>query len=402
MGFRRLDEVEVAGKRVLVRVDFNVPMEHGRVGDDTRLRAALPTIDDLRQKRARVILISHFDRPKGRRVAAMSLKPVVEPLSRLIGAPVAFADDCIGPPAQEAVDRLADGEVLLLENLRFHTGEEANDPAFAGELAKLGDLYVDDAFSAAHRAHASTEAIAHLLPAYAGRAMQDELEHLQSALGSPASPVMGIIGGAKVSTKLDLLNTLVGRLQTLAIGGAMANTFLFAQGFDVGASLCEKDLAQAAHGVLDAAQSTGCRILLPTDVVVGETLEPGASSRVVQVDQIRPTDRVVDLGPQSLAEILEAVSRSRTLIWNGPLGVFEVPPFDKGTFEVARQAARLVRSGQLVAVAGGGETVAALHAAGATDGFSFVSTAGGAFLEWVEGRELPGVAALEIEGRRAG
>ena len=395
MTFRTLDDVKTAGKRVLVRVDFNVPMENGRITDDTRLRSALPTIAELRHQGARVILLSHFDRPKGKRVPSMSLRPVVEPLSRLVGAPVAFADDCIGPVAQDAVAGLGDGMVLLLENLRFHAGEEANDPAFCAELAKLGDLYVNDAFSAAHRAHASTEGVARLLPAFAGRAMQRELEHLEKALGSPQRPVMGIVGGAKVSTKLDLLDNLVGKLQFLAIGGGMANTFRYAQGYDVGASLCETEMAPTAREILSKAEAAGCHILLPTDVVVAEKLGSDVPWRVIELREIGPQDRVFDVGPNSLAQILDAISEAKTLIWNGPLGVFEVPPFDKGTMQAARHAAALAKSGKIIAVAGGGDTVAALNAAGVTEDFTFVSTAGGAFLEWMEGKALPGVAALE-------
>ncbi len=396
MGFRSLDSAAVASKRILVRVDFNVPMQAGRVVDDARVKAALPTITDLRKRHARVILISHFDRPQGQRVPSMSLRPLAPILSQLIGAPVAFAGDCIGPIALGAVDKLRDGDVLLLENLRFHPGEETNDPAFARALATLGDLYVNDAFSAAHRAHASTEGVAHLLPAYAGRSMQTELEHLERALGSPKRPVIALVGGAKVSTKIDLLNNLVGKLDYLAIGGGMANTFRFAQGHDVGASLAEKDLAEIALKILGRAQALGCRVLLPTDLVVAETLDPGAPSRVTELDQIRPQERIFDLGPVSLGQILAAISESATLIWNGPLGVFEVPPFDAGTLQVARHAAALAKSGKLIAVAGGGDTAAALGAAGLTEDFSFVSTAGGAFLAWMAGKILPGLAALEF------
>ncbi len=395
MKFRTLDEAQAAGKRALVRVDFNAPMDGGEVTDDTRLKAALPTINELRRAGARVVLMSHFGRPKGQRVESMSLRPLVAPLSALAGAEVGFADDCIGPEAEAAVARLKDGDVLLLENLRFHAGEEKNDPAFARELAKLGDLYVDDAFSTAHRAHASTEAIAHLLPPYAGRSMQTELEHLDKALGSPQRPVMGIVGGAKVSTKLDLLQNLVGKLQRLAIGGGMANTFRYAQGYEVGASLCEKDMADTARAIIAKAETAGCQLLLPTDVVVAKTLETGAPHRVTDLRRIEPDEAVFDVGPNSLAQILDAITESRTLIWNGPLGVFEVPPFDKGTLEAARHAARLAKSGKLVAVAGGGDTVAALNAAKVAADFTFVSTAGGAFLEWMEGKTLPGVAALE-------
>lgn len=395
MGFRTLGDADVASKRILVRVDFNVPVEAGQVVDDARVRAALPTITDLRNRRARVILISHFDRPQGQRVPSMSLRPLAPILSQLIGAPVAFAEECIGPIALGAVDKLRDGDVLLLENLRFHPGEETNDPAFARALATLADLYVNDAFSAAHRAHASTEGVAHLLPAYAGRSMQTELEHLERALGSPKRPVIALVGGAKVSTKIDLLNNLVGKLDYLAIGGGMANTFRFAQGHDVGASLAEKELADVALNILGRAQAVGCRVLLPTDVVVAETLDPGAPSRVIELDQIRPQERILDLGPVSLRQILAAINESATLIWNGPLGVFEVPPFDAGTLQVARHTAALAKSGKLIAVAGGGDTAAALSAAGLAEDFSFVSTAGGALLEWMAGKTLPGVAALQ-------
>jgi phosphoglycerate kinase len=392
--FRTLDEADAAGKRVLVRVDFNVPMEDGRITDDTRLKAALPTVRDLRRMSARVILLAHFDRPKGKHVPSMSLQPIAGPLSELLGARVAFADDCIGEAALEAVSRLGNGEVLLLENLRFHAGEEKNDPEFARELAVLGDLYVNDAFSAAHRAHASTEGIAHVLPAYAGRAMQSELEHLEKALGSPQRPVMGIVGGAKVSTKLDLLENLVGKLQVLAIGGGMANTFRYAQGYDVGASLCETDMADTARAILAKAEAAGCHMLLPTDVVTAETLALDAPTRVTRFGHIGPKDRIFDIGPNSTRQVVDAIATCRTLVWNGPLGVFEVPPFDKGTLEAARHAAGLAKAGRLVAVAGGGDTVAALNAAGVAGDFTFVSTAGGAFLEWMEGKTLPGVAAL--------
>ena len=395
MAFRTLDDVDAKGRRALVRVDFNVPVEDGKVADDTRLRAALPTIRDLRTRGAKVVLLSHFDRPKGKRVPSMSLRFLVEPLSRLIGAPVAFADDCVGEDASKAVAAMKDGDVLLLENLRFHEGEEKNDPAFAKALAALGDLYVNDALSAAHRAHVSTEGLAHLLPAYAGRSMQRELEHLEKALGSPERPVMGIVGGAKVSTKLDLLNNLVGRLQVLAIGGGMANTFRFAQGYDIGASLCEKEMADTAREILDKAKAGGCHILLPTDVVVAEKLEPGAPHRIADIGKIGAQEKIFDVGPNTLAQILDAMDTCRTLVWNGPLGVFEVPPFDKGTIDSARHAAGLAKTGKLIAVAGGGDTVAALNAAGVTGDFTFVSTAGGAFLEWMEGKTLPGVAALD-------
>ena len=398
MSFRTLDHAELQGRRALVRVDFNVPMQDGRVSDDTRLRAALPTIEKLRAGGAKVILLAHFDRPKGKVVPQMSLKPVVEPLGRLLGAPVAFADDCVGEVAFKAVSALKDGDVLLLENVRFHAGEEKNDPAFAEALAALGDIYVNDAFSAAHRAHASTEGIAHLLPAYAGEQMRRELQMLDAALGNPKRPVLGIVGGAKVSTKLDLLNNLVGKLNYLAIGGGMANTFRYAQGYDIGASLCEKDMAQTAREILQRAADAGCHMILPTDVVVARELAPGVATRttplVADGHGIAADEKIFDVGPNTLAQILDAIEESRTLIWNGPLGVFEVQPFDKATVEAARRAAALAKAGRLVAVAGGGDTVAALNAAQVADDFTFVSTAGGAFLEWMEGKELPGVAAL--------
>ncbi len=397
MAFHTLEDTgDIRGKRALVRVDFNVPMADGEVSDDTRLRAALPTIHALSLRGAKVVLLAHFGRPKGKRAPEMSLRPVVEPLSDLIEQPVAFAEDCVGPEAERAVNSLEDGGVALLENLRFHAGEEKNDPAFAAELAGLGDLYVNDAFSAAHRAHASTEAITHLLPSYAGLAMQAELEALDKALGSPERPVIGIVGGAKVSTKLDLLENLVGKLQYLAIGGGMANTFRFAQGYDVGASLAERDMAEAAREIIAKAEAQGCQLILPSDVVVGTELTPGAASRVTEMGQgIGPDEKIFDVGPNTTARIVDAMLESRTLIWNGPLGVFEVPPFDKATVEAARQAARLAEAGKLVAVAGGGDTVAALNHAGVAGELTFVSTAGGAFLEWMEGKTLPGVAALE-------
>ena len=394
MAFKTLDDADLAGKRALVRVDFNVPMADGRVTDDTRLKAALPTIEKLRNGGAKVVLIAHFDRPKGKRVPEMSLRPVVEPLAKLLGAPVAFADDCVGAPAKAAVDGLKNGDVLLLENVRYEAGEEKNDPELAKALAANGDLYVNDAFSAAHRAHASTEGLAHVLPAYAGEQMRRELDALDAALGNPKRPVLGIVGGSKVSTKLDLLNNLVGKLDRLAIGGGMANTFLAAQGTDVGASLCEHDLADTARRIMATAKEKGCELLLPIDVVTAEEVKPGAASAVRELSAIGPADRILDAGPKTLAKLIAAMDASATLVWNGPLGVFEVPPFDKATVEAACHAAKLATSGKLVAVAGGGDTVAALNAAGATNDFSFVSTAGGAFLEWMEGKVLPGVAAL--------
>ncbi|MEO8113944.1 MAG: phosphoglycerate kinase [Phenylobacterium sp.] len=394
MSFRTLDDAELQGRTALVRVDFNAPMEAGRVTDDTRLRAALPTIERLRAAGAKVVLISHFGRPKGRRTPEMSLIPLVAPLSLLLEQPVVFAEDCIGPRAKAVVEALKPGDVALLENLRFHPGEEQNDPEFAKALAENGDLYVNDAFSASHRAHASTEALAHLLPAYAGEQMRLELAMLEKALGHPERPVLGIVGGSKVSSKLELLDHLVTKLDRLAIGGGMANTFLAAQGIDVAASMCEHDLAETARQIMAQAKASGCELLLPVDVVTAETLEPGAAWAVRKLDAIQPADRILDAGPLTQARLIAAMDASATLVWNGPLGVFEVPPFDRATVEVARHAAALARKGRLVAVAGGGDTVAALNLAGVAGDFTFVSTAGGAFLEWMEGKTLPGVAAL--------
>ena len=401
MAFQTLDKADLQGKRALVRVDFNVPMEDGKVSDDTRLRAAVPTIEELRKGGAKVILLAHFDRPKGKVVPSMSLEPLVAPLSKVLGHPVAFAADCIGPTARAAVAALKPGDVLLLENVRFHPGEEANDRQFADALAANGDLYVNDAFSAAHRAHASTEALAHRLPAYAGEQMRLELDALDRALGNPERPVLGIVGGSKVSTKLDLLRHLVTKLDKLAIGGGMANTFLYAQGHDVGASYCEKELAETARDVIRLAGQNNCKLFLPLDIVVAEKLAPGAPARVRDVGSVDDDERILDAGPETVERLCRAMANSKTLVWNGPLGVFEIPPFDKGTLEAARYAAKLTREGKLVAVAGGGDTVAALNAAGVVDDFTFVSTAGGAFLEWMEGKTLPGVAALLNRDNRA-
>lgn len=396
MAFRTLDHAgDLTGKRALVRVDFNVPMDQGRITDETRLRAALPTIRYLSTRGARVVLLAHFDRPKGRRVPEMSLKPVVKPLSDLLEQPVAWADDCVGAEASAVVDGLEPGGVALLENLRYHAGEEANDPAFADSLARLGDLYVNDAFSAAHRAHASTEAIAHRLPAYAGLSMQLELEALETALGNPKRPVLGIVGGSKVSTKLDLLKNLVTRLDKLAIGGGMANTFLYAQGHDVGASYCEKDLAETAREIIRLAGQNSCKLFLPLDIVVAEKKSPGAPARVRGLGEVDEDERILDAGPETVTRLKRAMDNSATLIWNGPLGVFEMPPFDRATVEAAQHAAELARAGKIVAVAGGGDTVAALHHANVAADFTFISTAGGAFLEWMEGKALPGVEALK-------
>ncbi len=395
MAFQTLDGADLQGKRALVRVDFNVPMTGaGEVSDDTRLRAAVPTIEKLRAGGAKVVLLAHFDRPKGKVVPSMSLRPIASALAKVLGYPVAFAEDCVGAKARSAVGALQPGGVLLLENVRFHVGEEANDRTFANELAANGDLFVNDAFSAAHRAHASTERLAHLLPAYAGEQMRLELNALNAALGHPERPVLGIVGGSKVSTKLDLLSHLVTRLDKLAIGGGMANTFLYAQGHDVGASYCEKELADTARDIIRLAGQNNCKLFLPIDIVVAEKMAPGAPARVRDIGHVDEDERILDAGPETVDRLCRAMANSKTLIWNGPLGVFEIPPFDKGTMEAARYAAKLARAGKLVAVAGGGDTVAALNAAGVVDDFTFVSTAGGAFLEWMEGKTLPGVAAL--------
>lgn len=399
MTFRTLDDAtDLAGKTALVRVDFNVPMEAGKVTEDTRLRVALPTINKLRDAGAKVALLAHFDRPKGEVVPSMSLKPVVEPLETLLGAPVRFADDCVGDVAKAALADLDAGGVILLENVRFHAGEEKNDPAFAAQLAELGDVYVNDAFSAAHRAHASTEGLARLLPAYAGESMRRELDALDAALGNPQKPVIGIVGGSKVSTKLDLLQNLVGKLDKLAIGGGMANTFLFAQGVDIGGSLAEKDMADTARTIMETAKAKGCELLLPVDVVVATEVRPGAEARTVKAGEaLSADDKILDAGPETVARLTAAMDGSKTLIWNGPLGVFEVPPFDAATVAAAEHAGALAKAGKLVAVAGGGDTVAALHHAGTADDMTFVSTAGGAFLEWMEGKALPGVEALQVK-----
>ena len=401
MTFRTLDDAAktqggLAGKTALVRVDFNVPMENGKVTEDTRLRVALPTINKLRDAGAKVVLLAHFDRPKGKVVPSMSLQPVVDDLEHLLGAPVRFASDCVGDEAKAALADLDIGGVVVLENVRFHPGEEANDPEFAKQLAELGDVYVNDAFSAAHRAHASTEGLARLLPAYAGDSMRRELDALNAALGKPQKPVIGIVGGAKVSTKLELLKNLVGKLDRLSIGGGMANTFLFAQGIDIGGSLAEKDMADTAREIMTEAAARGCEILLPVDLVIATEVKPGATARTVRAgDALSSDDKILDAGPASVARLIAAIDASKTLIWNGPLGVFEVPPFDAATIAAAKHVAARAKAGALVAVGGGGDTVAALHHAGVADDMTFVSTAGGAFLEWMEGKPLPGVEALK-------
>jgi phosphoglycerate kinase len=392
--FKTIDSIDVSGKRVLVRVDLNVPMKNGKVTDATRIERAAPTLAELAAKGAKVIVLSHFGRPDGKRVAEMSLKPLVEPLAKAIGKPVAFAEDCIGPLAEEAVRTLKPGEVLLLENLRFHKEEEKNDPGFIDKLSVLGDVYVNDAFSAAHRAHASTEGLANRLPAAAGRLMQAELEALDKALGNPKRPVCAVVGGAKVSTKLDLLGNLVGKVGKLIIGGGMANTFLHAQGVKIGKSLAEKDLADTAREIMAKAKAANCEILLPVDVVVAGEFKAGAPSQVVDAKACPDDQMILDVGPKSVAVYVKQVAKCATLVWNGPLGTFEIKPFDNGTVTLARAVAEQTGANKLLSVAGGGDTVAALAAAGVEEKFSYVSTAGGAFLEWMEGKTLPGVAAL--------
>ncbi|MBG0794835.1 phosphoglycerate kinase [Methylocystis sp. H62] len=398
--FHTLDDVDVKGKRVLLRVDLNVPMEDGRVTDATRIERALPTINEIADKGGRVILLSHFGRPKGQRVDAESLRQVVPTLEHVLKRKIAFADDCVGDAVAQVVDALKDGEVALLENTRFHKGEEKNAADFVDALARNGDIFVSDAFSAAHRAHASTEGIAHRLPAYAGRAMQAELEALQSALANPQRPVMAIVGGAKVSTKLELLGNLVAKVDYLVIGGGMANTFLAAQGKPVGKSLCEHDLAGAARDILAKAETAGCKLVLPIDATVAQKFEAHAPSQIVSVDHVGENDMILDVGPKSVAHVETLLAKCKTLVWNGPFGAFELPPFNEGTNAVARCAARLTVEGKLLSIAGGGDTVAALNQAHVAQEFSYVSTAGGAFLEWLEGKTLPGVAALMQSSQR--
>jgi phosphoglycerate kinase len=393
--FRTLDDVDVRGKRVLVRVDLNVPMEAGRVGDRTRLERTAPTVAEIAAKGGRAILLSHFGRPKERNVAD-SLKPVADALAEVMGRPVAFAEDCVGPAAEAAVNAMADGDVLCLENTRFHRGEEKNDPAFVESLAALGDIWVNDAFSASHRAHASTEGIAHKLPGYAGRSLEAELNAITAALEKPERPLAAIVGGAKVSTKLDLLGNLLARVDTLIIGGGMANTFLAAQGRAVGKSLCERDLAQTALDILRRAKAENREIVLPVDAVVAKEFRANAPSRVTPVGDVADDEMILDIGPLTIEHVVSVLARTRTLVWNGPFGAFETEPFDTGTVAVAEAAAELTQAGRLTSVAGGGDTVAALNAANAAARFTYVSAAGGAFLEWMEGKALPGVEVLRV------
>jgi phosphoglycerate kinase len=395
--FQRItDAGDLTGKTALVRVDFNVPMENGRVTDDTRLRAALPTIKALSEAGAKVALLAHFGRPKGKVLPEMSLKPVAAAFSDVLGRPVSFAENCtIGPKCQAMIDSRPGGDVILLENVRFLPGEETNDLATAADMAKLGDLYVNDAFSAAHRAHASTEGVARLLPAYAGLAMERELSALDAALGTPQRPVMAVVGGAKVSSKIDLLKNLVSKVDSLVIGGGMANTFLAARGYNVGASLCEHDLAGTARQIETNAKAAGCDIILPLDLVVAKNFAANADNRLCGLGDVREDEMILDAGPQSVGALISAMDASKTLVWNGPLGAFELTPFDRATVAAAKAAGEYAKAGKLIAVAGGGDTVAALNHAGASADFTFISTAGGAFLEWMEGKPLPGVEALK-------
>ncbi len=393
--FQTIDDVDVAGKTVLVRGDLNVPTKDGKVTDSTRLDRLAPTLIELADKGAKVVVMSHFGRPKGKRNEEFTLKPVAEALAASLGRPVKMADDCIGPVAEKAVKALQAGEVLVLENLRFYPGEEKNDPEFIRQLAALGDVYVNDAFSAAHRAHASTEGLAHHMPAVAGRLMQAELEALTKALEVPVRPVVAMVGGAKISTKLELLGNLVQKVDKLVLGGGMANTFLYAKGTDIGASLCEKEMAEAAREIMGKAEAAGCEIVLPSDGVVAKEFKEGAPSEVVAIDAVPADGMVLDVGPAT-AELLNGLlDGAKTVVWNGPLGAFEITPFNQGTNTVAAHAAELTADGKLLSVAGGGDTVAALIGAGVDERFSYVSTAGGAFLEWLEGKDLPGVAALK-------
>jgi phosphoglycerate kinase len=393
--FRTLDDADVAGKRVLVRVDLNVPMEDGKVTDLTRLERIVPTIAEISRKGGKAILLSHFGRPKGRDPSC-SLRPVAAALATVMGRPIGFAEDCIGDVAARAVTAMKPGDVLCLENTRFDAGETRNDPDFVAALAALGDLWVNDAFSAAHRAHASTERLGHKLPAYAGRAMQAELDALSQALEAPRRPVAALVGGAKVSTKLDVLAHLVAKVDVLVIGGAMANTFLAAMGKPVGRSLCEHHLAETARATLAEAAARKCEVVLPVDAVAAREFKAYAASRAVAIDALAPDEMILDIGPRTIEAVVSVLARVKTLVWNGPLGAFEMEPFDTGTIEVAEAAAELTTTGGLVSVAGGGDTVAALNAAGTADRLTYVSTAGGAFLEWMEGKVLPGVEVLRL------
>jgi phosphoglycerate kinase len=394
--FRTLDDVDPRGKRVLLRVDLNVPMANGAVSDPTRIERLAPTVAEIAAKGGKVVLLSHFGRPKQRN-AKDSLAPIAAVLAQHLKRDIAFADDCVGPVAEAAVAAMKNGDILCLENTRFHIGEERNDPAYVAALAALGDIWVNDAFSVSHRAHASTEGLGHVLPAYAGRTMEAELVALAKALEAPQRPVAAVVGGAKISTKLDLLGNLVAKVDILIIGGGMANTFLAAQGVSVGKSLCERDLAETARRILGVAKAKRCELVLPVDAVVAKEFKAGAPSRAVAIDAVEADDMILDIGPRSVEHVISVLARVKTVVWNGPFGAFEIEPFDIGTTEVAEAAAELTAARRLVSVAGGGDTVAALNRAGATERFTYVSTAGGAFLEWMEGKALPGVEALRLK-----
>ncbi len=392
--FNNIANADVSGKRVLIRADLNVPMSGGQVTDATRIERLLPTFQGLLRRGAKVVILSHLGRPDGKPVAKYSLKPVAEKLSSLLGIQVFFGEDCIGPAAKALVDGLSSGQIGMLENLRYHEGEEKNDANFAAELAKLGDIYVNDAFSVSHRAHASTEGLARLLPAYAGPSMLAEIGALKLALDAPQRPVAAIVGGSKVSTKIDVLGHLAKKVDYLIIGGGMANTFLFAKGSAVGKSLHEPGAVSTVEDILGKAAEAGCKIVLPVDAVVAGELKANVETAVVPINEVPPDKMILDVGPASVKEFAQTIANCKTLLWNGPVGAFEIPPFGEATFELAREAAKLTQAGTLTTIAGGGDTVAALNAAGVTDKFSYVSTAGGAFLEWLEGRTLPGVAVL--------
>lgn len=395
MAFRTLDDADVKSKRVLVRVDLNVPVADGKVTDSTRIERVKPTIMELRRKDAKVILLAHFGRPKGQVVPEFSLRQIVKTTEDVLGCPVTLAEDCIGEKAKTVIDAMNDGDIVLLENTRFHAGEEKNDPEFVKALAANGDIYVNDAFSAAHRAHASTEGLAHVLPSYAGRSMQMELEALEKGLGHPAHPVIAIVGGAKVSTKIDLLNNLVEKVDALIIGGGMANTFLAAQGLSVGKSLCEHELGETARTIMTKAKAENCSIILPVDAVVATRFEANASNHRYGIEAIPVDGMILDIGEKSIERINGAIDDAATIVWNGPLGAFEMHPFDQGTVAVAKRVAERTKQKKLVSIAGGGDTVSALNHAGVAQDFTYISTAGGAFLEWMEGKPLPGVIALE-------
>lgn len=392
--YKTIDDLDVKGKRVLVRADLNVPMKDGRVADPTRIERTLPTLKELMDRGARVVVMSHLGRPNGKAKPEYSLKPVAGTLAEIMGRPVPFATDCVGDAAARVVKSLKDGDIALLENVRFHAGEEKNDTGLAKQMAALGDIYIGDAFACAHRAHASTEAVARLLPSAAGRLMQAELDALTAALEAPKHPVAALVGGAKISTKMDVLGHLISKVDKLIVGGAMANTFLFAAGIKVGKSLCEKDMAKDAAAIVEAARKRGADVLLPVDATVAKEFKEGAKSETVAIDKVPADAMILDVGPATVERLKTELASCKTLLWNGPLGAFEIAPFDAGTTALAQEAARLTRAGSLLSVAGGGDTVSALTRAGAIDGFSYVSTAGGAFLEWLEGKDLPGVAVL--------